>query len=137
MNWQDEQHVALLRKAYARDLDMLTIRQDAALQRYIRDVFAAGYVEGEKARRAAPAQCSPRVDSPRIRAIDLATQILAALSTVAGMKIGSTTLHGAEILLVSSCAWLCVSWRHRLWVMGALNGSLAVVALINLWSALP
>lgn len=136
MNWQDEQHVALLRKAHARDLDTLTIRQDTALQRYIRDVFAAGRTAGEKLERTRPAPIAQGVESRRTRAVDLGIQLLASATTLIGMKIGSTTLHGAELYLVGTAAWMAISWRKDLHGIWPLNIGAVIVSLSNLWAAL-
>lgn len=136
MNWQDEQHVALLRKAYGRPLATLTERQDAALQLYLRDVWTAARTGGEKARHAAPTKSSPGVASRRTRAIDLAIELVASITTLAGMWVGSTTLHGAECYLVSTLAWCAISWRKSLRGIWPLNIGAAAVSLINLWSAL-
>lgn len=136
MNPEDEMHVALLRKAHARDLDSLTIRQDAALQRYIREVWAAGRTEGEKARHAAPAKSVPRVESRRTRAVDLAIELVASVTTLAGMWIGSTTLHGGEFYLVSTIAWCAISWRKSLLGIWPLNICAMLVTGFNLWAAL-
>lgn len=126
----------LLRKAYGRPLATLTERQDRALQAYIREVFAAGRTEGEKARRAAPAKSGPGVESRRTRAVDFAIQLLASVTTLIGMKVGSTTLMGAEFYLVSTIAWCAISWRKSLHGVWPLNIAGLVVTLLNLWSAL-
>lgn len=136
MNWQDEQHVALLRKAYGRPLATLTERQDAALQLYLRDVWAAARIEGEKARHAAPARPRLGVESRRTRGVDFAIQLLASVTTLIGMKIGSTTLHGAELYLVGTAAWMAISWRKSLHGIWPLNIGAAAVSLMNLWTAL-
>lgn len=136
MNWQDDMHVALLRKAYARDLDTLTIRQDAALQRYIRDIFAAGHTEGEKAGRARSAPIGQGVESRRTRAVDFSIQLLASVATLAGMWVGSTTARGAEFYLIGTAAWIAISWRKSLHGIWPLNIGAAAVSLVNLWSSL-
>lgn len=128
MTPEDEMHVALLRKAYGRPLATLTERQEAALQLYLRDVWTAGRIEGEKARHAAPGKSAQRVESRRARAVDFAIQLLASASTLAGMRLGSTTLHGVECYLVASAAWCAISWRkdlHGIWPVNI--GSIAVM----------
>ena len=136
MNWQDEQHVALLRKAYGRPLATLTERQDAALQLYLRDVWAAARTEGEKARHAAPARSRQGVASRQTRAVDLVIELLASVATLAGMWIGSTTAYGAELYLVGTAAWMAISWRKSLHGIWPLNIGAAIVSLSNLWVAL-
>lgn len=132
MNWQDEQHVAMLRKAYGRPLATLTERQDAALQLYLRDVFAAGVTAGEINRHTATAKSIVGVESRRTRAVDLTIQLLISASTLAGMRLGSTTLHGIECYLVSTCLWCIVTWRKRMHGVWPLNIGALVVMLWNL-----
>ncbi len=136
MTPDDEDHVALLRKAYGRPLATLTERQERALQAYVRDVFAAGRTEGEKARHAAPALKNARVDSSRNRSVDLAIELVASVATLAGMWVGSTTAHGAELYLVGTAAWMAISWRKSLIGIWPLNIGAGVVSLMNLWVAL-
>lgn len=136
MTPEDEMHVALLRKAYGRPLATLTERQEAALQLFLRDVWAAARTEGEKARHAAPAAIRARVESRRTRAIDFAIELVASVTTLAGMKIGSTTLVGAEFYLVSTVAWCAISWRKDLRGIWPLNIGALLVAASNLWATL-
>jgi len=138
MNWQDEQHILLLRKAYAPDLDRLpmTTRQHLMMKNYLRDVFIAGHTEGEKARRAAPARKTAGVESRRTRSVDLCIQLLASVATLAGMWVGSTTAHGAELYLIGTAAWYAISWRQGLIGIWPLNVGATLVSLKNLWSAL-
>lgn len=136
MNWQDEQHVAMLRKAYGRPLATLTERQDRALQAFLRDVWAAGRTEGEKARHAAPARPRQGVESRRFSPVDLTIEVVASVTTLFGMKVGSTTLMGAEFYLVASIAWCAISWRKSLWGIWPLNIGALLVTLSNLWAAL-
>jgi hypothetical protein len=132
MNWQDEQHVALLRKAYGRELDTLTVRQDAALQRFVRDVFCAGHTEGEKARRAAPANPRPGVVSRRRRLYWLAIEVLASITTIAGMWEGSSTFRGASWYLASTLVWIWLMFERRLWGIAPLNALALVVEILVL-----
>lgn len=132
MNWQDEQHVALLRKAYGRELDTLTVRQDAALQRFIRDVFCAGHTEGEKARRAVPPANLLGVVSRRQRLYWLAIEVLASITTIAGMWEGSSTFVGASWYLASTLVWIWLMVERRLWGIAPLNVLALGVELITL-----
>jgi hypothetical protein len=131
MNWDDELHVGLLRKAYARDLDTLTIRQHRALQRYARDVFTAGRTEGEKARHAAPAKPRVGVESRRRRLFWLAIQLLASATTLLGMALGSTTYYGAAWYLGSAGVWIWLSIEQRLWGLMPLNVIALAIEIVN------
>lgn len=121
MNFEDDMHVALLRKAYARDLDTLTLRQDGALKRYVRDVFCAGRAAGERIRAVAPAAIRPGVVSRRRRLYWLAIEILASATTIAGMWEGSSTFVGACWYLVSTFTWCWLMLERRLWGLLPLN----------------
>lgn len=136
MTPEDEMHVALLRKAYGRPLATLTERQEAALQLFLRDVWAAARTEGEKARHGAATAIRARVVSRRTRAIDLAIELLASVATLAGAWLGSTTLHGVECYLVSTAAWCAISWRKSLRGIWPLNIGMLLVMLSNLWAVL-
>lgn len=131
MNFEDDMHVALLRKAYARDLDTLTLRQDGALKRYVRDVFCAGRAAGERIRAAARSEKQPEVISRRRRYFWLAIQLLASFTTMAGMYLGSTTLAGAAWYLGSSLVWIWLSVGQRLWGLMPLNLAAIAIELIN------
>lgn len=67
---------------------------------------------------------------------NLAIEILASVSTLAGMWLGSTTLHGAECYLVAGIAWCAISWRKGLHGIWPLNIGALVVTVINLRTAL-
>lgn len=138
MNWKDEQHITLLRKAYADDLDRLPMstRQHFAMRSYLRDVFAAGVTAGEIKRHTAKAKSIVGVESRRNRRVDLAIQLLASVATLAGMWVGSTTAHGAEFYLVGTAAWMAISWRKGLHGIWPLNIGATIVSLKNLWAAL-
>jgi len=132
MNWQDEQHVALLRKAHARELDTLTVRQDAALQQFMREVFCAGRTEGEKRRAAAPAANRPGVVSRRRRLYWLAIEVLASITTNAGKWEGSSTFRGASWYLASTLVWIWLMLERRLWGIAPLNALALVVEILVL-----
>jgi hypothetical protein len=132
LNWQDEQHVALLRKAHSRELDTLTVRQDAALQQFVREVFCAGRTEGEKVRRAGSVANRPGVVSRRRRLYWLAIEILASVTTIAGMWEGSSTFIGASWYLASTLVWIWLMVERRLWGIAPLNALALGVELITL-----
>jgi hypothetical protein len=132
MNWQDEQHVALLRKAHARELDTLTVRQDAALQQFVREVFCAGRTEGEKRRASAPAANRPGVVSRRRRIYWLAIEVLASVTTIAGMWEGSSTFIGASWYLASTLVWIWLMVERRLWGIAPLNLLALTIEVITL-----
>lgn len=136
MNWQDEQHVALLRKAYGRPLATLTERQDRALQLYLRDVWAAGRTAGEKARRASPVKSIAGVESRRTRWFWLAMQVLASITTLIGMWEGSTTVVGSLWYLAAGVLFIAVSIKHRLHGLQLLNVPALMIEAWNLWAAL-
>lgn len=137
MNWQDEQHVALLRKAHARELDTLTVRQDAALQQFVREVFCAGRTEGEKVRRVVPAANRPGVVSRRRRLYWLAIEVLASITTIAGMWEGSSTFRGASWYLASTLVWIWLMLERRLWGIAPLNALALVVEILVLTKVTP
>lgn len=132
MNWQDEQHVALLRKAHARELDTLTIRQNAALQEFVREVFCAGRTEGEKARRVVSPANRPGVASRRRRLYWLAIEVLASITTIAGMWEGSSTFRGASWYLASTLVWIWLMVERRLWGIAPLNALALTIEVITL-----
>lgn len=136
MNWDDEMHVELLRKTYARELDTLTVRQDAALQRYIRDVFTAGRTEGEKARHAASGKKSPGVESHRTRWFWRGIELAASFTTLAGMWVGSTTVVGSLWYLLAGMLFTAVSFKRHLHGLQPLNFAALAIESYNLWSAL-
>lgn len=123
-------HLALLAKAYGR-----AWYAPEWLMAYARDVYRAGRVDGERARQALPS-IRQRVAARRKFTVDLAIEILASASTLAGMKLGSTTLHGAECYLVACLAWCAISWRKSLHGIWPLNIGALGVTLSNLWSVL-
>lgn len=131
MNWQDEQHVALLRKAHARELDTLTVRQDAALQQFVREVFCAGRTEGEKRRAAVPAANRPGVVSRRRRWFWLAIELLASATTLFGMAMGSTTYTGPAWYLASAGVWIWLAIERRMWGLMPLNLIALVIEIVN------
>lgn len=121
-----DQHLALLRKAYHRDWfapEWVTA--------YARDVYRAGRADGERTREALPA-IRRRVESRRNFVANLAIEILASASTLTGMKVGSTTLLGAECYLVATLAWCAISWRKGLHGIWPLNIGALLVTLSNL-----
>ena len=124
-----DQHLALIRKAY----QVLYLPWWVAP--YARDVYRAGRADGERAREALPS-IRRRVATRRNFLTDLAIEILASVSTLAGMKLGSTTLSGAECYLVSSVAWCAISWRKGLHGIWPLNIGALLVTLSNIWGAL-
>ncbi len=136
MNWDDDMHVALLRKAYARDLDTLTMRQDAALQRYLRDVFQAGEASGAKARQYAPAPPRAGVESPRTRRFWRAMELGASFTTMAGMWEGSTTVVGSLWYLAAGVLFIAVSFKRKLHGLQPLNFAAIAIETFNLWAAL-
>ncbi len=115
-------HLALLAKAYGR-----AWYAPEWLMAYARDVYRAGRVDGERARLAVPSN-RQGVELPRRRRVDRAIEILISASTLAGMRLGSTNLHGIECYLVSTCLWCVITWRQRLHGIWPLNiGALAVM----------
>lgn len=136
MTGNDEQHIELLRKFYGPDLAGLTLRQDRAVQRYARDAFDAGQIEGEKQAHAVLVRPDPGVALPRNRGVDLAIELVASVATLGGMWVGSTTVLGAELYLVGTAAWMAISWRKSLHGIWPLNIGAAAVSLWNLWAAL-
>lgn len=121
-----DEHLALLRKAYRREWYC-----PEWIGSYARDVYRVGRADGERARAAVPSN-RRGVAAPRNSRCDLAIQILASVSTLAGMRIGSTTLHGAECYIVAGLAWCVISWRNGLHGIWPLNIGALGVTLFNL-----
>lgn len=120
-----DQHLALIRKAYR------TSYAPHWIALYARDVYRAGRADGERARQALPA-IRERVAARRNFTVDLAIEILISASTLAGMRLGSTTLHGIECYLVSTALWCVITWRKKLHGVWPLNVGALVVMLLNL-----
>ncbi len=76
------------------------------------------------------------VGAGRISRKNLSIEILASASKLAGMRLGSTTLVGAERYLVSTVAWCAISRRKGLHGIWPLNIGALGVTLWNLWGAL-
>lgn len=125
-----DEHLALIRKAYHR-----VWYCPEWIAPYARDVYRAGRADGERARAAIPS-VRRGVAAHRNSRVDLAIQLLASASTLAGMRLGSTTLHGAEIYLVSTLSWCAISWRQGLHGIWPLNIGALVVMALNLRDAL-
>jgi len=119
-------HLALLAKAYGR-----AWYAPEWLTAYARDVYRAGRADGERARLAAPS-VRREVKKRQAGRVDLAIEILISASTLAGMRLGSTTLHGIECYLVSTGLWCLITWRKRLHGVWPLNIGALVVMLLNL-----
>ena len=124
-----DEHLALIRKAYQ------PLYLPWWIAPYARDVYRAGRADGERARAAVPSVRRGVVASRNHR-VDIAIEFLASASTLAGMKLGSTTLHGAECYLVATLAWCAISWRKSLHGIWPLNIGALGVTLWNLWGAL-
>ncbi len=120
-----DQHLLLIRKAYQ------TLYVPWWVEPYSRDVYRAGRADGERVRQALPS-IRKRVELRRNFVVDLSIQILASASTLAGMRLGSTTLLGIECYLVSTLAWCAISWRKGLHGIWPLNIGALAVALWNL-----
>lgn len=119
-------HLALLAKAYGR-----AWYAPEWLMAYARDVYRAGRVDGERVRQALPS-IRQRVTARRKFTVDLAIELLISASTLAGMRLGSTTLHGIECYFVSTGLWCLVTWRKRMHGVWPLNIGALVVMLLNL-----
>lgn len=124
-----DEHIRLIGRAYQ------VKAVPAWVTCYARDCYRAGRNEGARARAAAPA-ARRGVAPGRSRAVDLAIEILASASTLAGMRLGSTTVAGASIYIVATCAWCAISWRKGLHGIWPLNIGALVVMIFNLKDAL-
>jgi hypothetical protein len=60
----------------------------------------------------------------------------ASLFTLTGIYIGSTTLIGAILYLISSGFWHVIAWSKGLHGIVPLNVATTVIALLNIWRAL-
>lgn len=123
------EHLALIGRAYQ------VKSVPAWVTCYARDCYRAGRNEGARARAAAPA-ARQGVALGRNSRVDLAIEILISASTLAGMRLGSTNLHGIECYLVSTCLWCVITWRKRLHGVWPLNIGALVVMALNLRDAL-
>lgn len=62
-------------------------------------------------------------------------EILASVTTLAGMHYGSTTSLGASLYLVSWCFWMALMWSRRMWGLLPLNIATVVISGSNLYQA--
>lgn len=124
-----DEHLLLLSKAYC------VSPPRTWMVRYARDCYRAGRVDGERARAAVPS-VRRGVAARRNSRVDLAIEIVASVSTLAGMRLGSTTVLGASVYLVASAAWCAISWRKGLHGIWPLNVGSVAVMLFNLKDAI-
>lgn len=62
-------------------------------------------------------------------------ELLASVTTIAGIYVGSTTLAGAVLYLVSVVFWYWLTFGKRLWGLMPLNIAVTIVATINVYKA--
>jgi hypothetical protein len=60
----------------------------------------------------------------------------AAVFTLAGMYIGSTTLWGALMYFVACVFWHALTYRTKMWGLIPLNAAAHVISMINIWKAI-
>ena len=67
---------------------------------------------------------------------DFAIEIAASIFTLAGIYLGSTTIPGASMYLVSLVFWFWIMFRKALWGLLPLNVATWFLSLLNLLRAL-
>lgn len=71
-----------------------------------------------------------------LRRFDSWIELGASGFTLAGMYVGSTTVAGASLYLVSLVFWYALVYRQKLHGIIPLNVASTGVALLNIWRAL-
>ena len=67
-----------------------------------------------------------------------AIEIVASLLGLAGMALGTTTLHGAVCYAIGiPCLMWCVVWKRKAYGLLPLNLAQMAVTIFNLWRAVP
>ena len=74
------------------------------------------------------------VQAPRV--IWFLVELMASITTLAGVYLGSTTLPGVCMYVASLVFWYALTVKKRLWGLMPLNIGTTVVLAINLYKAL-
>jgi hypothetical protein len=64
--------------------------------------------------------------------LDTAIDLAASLTTLVGMWLGSTTLVGAIVYLISTAFWFTLMFRRRMWGLAPLNVAALFISVINI-----
>lgn len=72
----------------------------------------------------------------KLKTLDFWIEVAASVTTLAGIYIGSTTLHGALFYLFAIMIWYVLIWRQKLWGLIPLNVGSNIIAVLNIVKAL-
>ena len=64
-----------------------------------------------------------------------ALEILASITTLAGIYLGSTTQAGSALYVVSSFFWFAMMFRMQMWGLAPLNVAGAFLNVLNVYRA--
>jgi hypothetical protein len=64
---------------------------------------------------------------------DLAVELGASVTTLAGMYLGSTEPYGLSFYAAANVLWYWMCWRQKIWGVMPLNVATTVVVALNLW----